>query len=327
MKYEVKTRNAKGGFDCLRIEAESRSALFAILKERGVEAISVEEVKGGSAGHREAIKVAPGVIKGVVALVLIVLGSCAYLLFSRPAPVVAEIAERRPASPVQVPTPEPVALPDPKPEPVIEPPKIDPDARPTKVGETVNGYIKLPSGRLHRVRGVITNSVSATQFKGKYEIFDHHCENEIACLLTIQPGEGLVGTPRYNGRFTKEFVESLKTPIVINQDDSLEDQALKRNVMQAKQMLKEALDRGEDIEKIMLDTRKEYQDLARYKMELKGLINEFKKGEDVTDLDVEEYVQAANKMLEEKGIAPLNIGPITRQKIRMMQLQRLQEQQ
>lgn len=210
-------------------------------------------------------------------------------------------------------------------EPEVKP--IDPNARPTKVGETLNGYIKLPSGRLHRVKGVITNSVSATQFKGAYEIFDHHCENEIACLLTIRPGEGLVGTPRYNGRFKKEFLESLKTPIVVSADDSPEEQELKRNVIQAKIELKDALDRGEDIEQIMLDTRKEYQDLARYKMELQGLINDYKKEEGVTDDDVEDFVQAANKKLEEKGIAPLNVGPITRQKLRMMRQQQLNGQQ
>ncbi len=198
---------------------------------------------------------------------------------------------------------------------------------PQKVGETRNGYILLPSGRLHKVRGVITNSVSATQFKGKYEIFDFHCENEIACMLTMEPGETLVGTPVYNGRFTKQFLESLKTPILINADDSEEDKELKRNVIQAKKELKEAYDRGEDIEKIMLDTRKEFQDLARYKMELRGMIYEYKKTEGVTDQDVEDYVQAANKMLEDKGIAPLDLGPISRRKLRMKLLEERKNQQ
>jgi hypothetical protein len=136
--------------------------------------------------------------------------------------------------------------------------------------------------------------------------------------LTIQPGQGLVGTPRYNGRFTKEFLESLKKPIVINDDDSEEDKELKRNVNLAKQELKAAYDRGEDIEKIMLDTRREYQDLAMYKQELRQLIYEYKKTENPSDQDVEDYVTAANKLLEAKGIAPLNIGPISRRKLMMM---------
>ena len=253
----------------------------------------------------------PALLKGLVALLIVVVGALVawYCLApsdlaetDEPEQTKGLIAEVQPSAAGKVAEPEP------------EQPKELP---PQKVGETRDGYIKLPSGRLHKVRGVITNSVSATQFKGKYEIFEHHCENEIACLLTLNPGEGLVGTPRYNGRFIKAFVESLKTPIVIGPDDSEEDRELKQNVIAAKQNLKEAMDRGEDIEKIMLDTRKEYQELARYKMELMGAINEYKKGEGVTDEDVEDYVQAANKMLEEKGIAPLNVGPITRQKLRM----------
>ena len=264
-------------------------------------------------------------VKGILALIVVcTLGGLVWWFVSsspvekeKKARTGGEIAEVKPAQvkPKEVPVE------------VAEVKPIDPNARPTKVGETLNGYIKLPSGRLHRVKGVITNSVSATQFKGRYEIFDYHCENEIACLLTMRPGEGLVGTPRYNGRFKKEFLESLKTPIVVSAEDSPEDQELKRNVIQAKIELKEALDRGEDIEQIMLDTRKEYQDLARYKMELQELINEYKKDEGVTDEDVEDFVQAANKKLEEKGIAPLNVGPITRQKIRMMRLQQLNGQQ
>jgi hypothetical protein len=218
--------------------------------------------------------------------------------------------------------PKPVKVEKPE-EPA--PVKIDPNARPTKVGETVNGYIKLPSGRLHKVRGVITNSVSAIQTKGKYEIFEHHCENEIACLLTIQPGQGLVGTPRYNGRFKKEFLESLKKPIVINDDDSEEDKELKRNVNLAKQELKAAYDRGEDIEKIMLDTRREYQDLAMYKQELRQLIYEYKKTENPSDQDIEDYVTSANKLLEAKGNAPLNIGPISRRKLMMMREEALRD--
>ena len=189
---------------------------------------------------------------------------------------------------------------------------------PQKVGETRDGKILLPSGRLHVVKGVVTNDTSRT-LKGSYEIFDYACDNEIACLLTIQPGEGLVGTPRYNGRFKKEFLESLKTPIVIDPNDSEEDRELKRNVRQAKVELKEALDRGEDIEQIMLDTRAEYQKLAMYKNELLQQVREaHANNQDFSLAELEDLVGAANKMLEDKGIAPLKYGPLIKQKMLMM---------
>ena len=317
-QWTVIYREKSGLKTSVVIEAEDRAGVFAELKQRGINAISITE---GAVKAKSSLGggVTPKSVWGVVtAMVVAAIGVVVWLSFSTDDKVEIEEAPKPKAVKTPAPMPE-------KPKPVkVEKPeepapvKIDPNARPTKVGETVNGYIKLPSGRLHKVRGVITNSVSAIQTKGKYEIFEHHCENEIACLLTIQPGQGLVGTPRYNGRFTKEFLESLKKPIVINDDDSEEDKELKRNVNLAKQELKAAYDRGEDIEKIMLDTRREYQDLAMYKQELRQLIYEYKKTENPSDQDVEDYVTAANKLLEAKGIAPLNIGPISRRKLMMM---------
>ena len=328
-QWTVTYREKSGLKTSVVIEAEDRAGVFAELKQRGINAISIAEgvVKAprGAKPNLGGGVTSKSVWAIVAAMVVAAIGVVVWLSLSTDDKVEVEEAPKPKAVKTPAPMPE-------KPKPVkVEKPeepapvKIDPNARPTKVGETVNGYIKLPSGRLHKVRGVITNSVSAIQTKGKYEIFEHHCENEIACLLTIQPGQGLVGTPRYNGRFTKEFLESLKKPIVINDDDSEEDKELKRNVNLAKQELKAAYDRGEDIEKIMLDTRREYQDLAMYKQELRQLIYEYKKTENPSDQDVEDYVTAANKLLEAKGIAPLNIGPISRRKLMMMREEALRD--
>ena len=204
-----------------------------------------------------------------------------------------------------------------KPSKASEMPKptpVDPNARPTKVGEVVNGYVLLPSGRLHKRTGVITNS-AASRAKGAYHIFDHACDNEIACYLSMKPGDALVGPARHTGRFKERFLESLKTPIIVAKDDTPEQAQLKRDVIAAKIQLKDALDRGEDIEQIMLDTRQELQDLARYKMELRKEFNEARRAEGATDEDVDTLLEACNKMLESKGIAPMKFGPITRRKL------------
>jgi len=193
-----------------------------------------------------------------------------------------------------------------------EPP--DPKARPTKVGEVVNGYVLLPSGRMHRRTGVVTNS-AAMRPKGKHAIFARSCNNEIAAYLTINPGDTLVGTPRYNGRFVKDFLESIKEPIVISNEDTPEQAELKRAVIAARIDLKDAYDRGEDIEQIMLDTRAEIQGLMRYKQDLTQEFNRLRKEEGMTERDVETLFDACNRMLESKGISPLKFGPITRRRM------------
>jgi hypothetical protein len=195
-----------------------------------------------------------------------------------------------------------------------EPPKPDPNARPTKVGEVVNGYVLLPSGRMHKRTGVITNT-PAMRPKGKYAIFTRKTDNEIAAYLSMRLGDTLVGTPRYNGRFKKEFLASLKEPIVITQEDTPEQAELKNMVIAARKDLKDAYDRGEDIEQIMLNTRAELQAMMRYKNDLKQQFNKLRRGENITDQDVEDLFDACNQMLEKKGIAPMKFGPITRRRM------------
>ena len=135
-------------------------------------------------------------------------------------------------------------------------------------------------------------------------------------LLTIKPGQMLVGTPRYNGHVQRDFLESLKEPIIIKDDDSEYDKELKRAVRDAKIELKAAYDRGENIEDILLRSREEMQKLGRYKQELKtmtiqGLSNA------ATAEEMDDYIQAANKMLEAKGIQPMDLSPIAKIKLRM----------
>ena len=218
------------------------------------------------------------------------------------------------SAPVEKPSPAsstPIQNPVPK-----EPPKPDPNARPTKVGEVVNGYVLLPSGRMHKRTGVITNT-PAMRPKGKYAIFSRKTDNEIAAYLSLKPGDTIVGTPHYNGRFAKEFLASLKEPIVITQEDTPEQAELKNMVIAARKDLKDAYDRGEDIEQIMLNTRAELQAMMRYKNDLKQQFNKLRREENITDKDVEDLFDACNLMLEKKGIAPMKFGPITRR--RMMQ--------
>lgn len=187
------------------------------------------------------------------------------------------------------------------------------EARPVRVGESVNGYVMLPSGRLHRRRGVVTNSV-VERVKAPYAIFEHSCENEIACLLSLRPGDFLLGTPRYGGRFKEDFLKSLEKPIAIAPDDSEKDRALKEAVIAAKRELADALARGEDVERIMADARAELQDLMLYKMKMRRQFNDLRR-ECGSDEDVGLYFEACNKMLEERGIAPIRFGPITKRNL------------
>lgn len=329
MNWQVTYRNKDGGQEKLSLAAESREEVFKELSRRGIKAMRVEQASGKAAPRpakeKDGGTKPPPASRGIAAGVAVVAAALVALYFllspKKDAAPAEEPSAKQEATKIE--TSQPGDLPEPVAEPVPPPPKQPEPPKPLppqKVGETRDGYILLPSGRLHRVLGVVTNSATAA-IKGKYEIFEHACENEIAGFLTMEPGQGLVGTPRYNGRFKRDFLESLKHPIVISPDDSPEDAALKRNVIQAKKDLKEALDRGEDIEQIMLDVRKEMQDLARYKQLILQQMHETVKGSEMSVEEMEVMLTAANKLLDEKGIAPITFGPLTRRKIMMMREQ------
>ena len=315
MNWSV-TFRAKDGKQVVEVfEADSREALFKVLADEGISAIRIEQGTRKrpqtKAAHKRSPKITRGIIAGLV-VVGLALAAWHFLSAEMEAQKHDTISAPKKASKIVEATPAPFI---PKPVEVkVEPPKPDPNARPTKVGEVVNGYVLLPSGRLHKRQGVITNSV-ASRAKGAYHIFDHACDNEIACYLSMKPGDALVGPARYTGKFKDKFLESLKTPIIVTEDDTPEQAQLKRDVIAAKLELKDALDRGEDIEQIMLDTRQELQDMARYKMELRKQFNELRRAEGTTNEDIDTLLEACNKMLESKGIAPMKFGPITRRKL------------
>ena len=314
MNWSVTYRTKDGGQVVEVLEAESREALFRVLSDKGISAIRIEQGVR-KRPQAKAQNASPMAVRGVVAgVVVVALAICTWhFLTGKSGGQESEDKLKKPSKIAEA-TPEPA-----KPKPVeieVEPPKVDPNARPTKVGEVVNGYVLLPSGRMHRRTGVITNS-PAMRPKGKYAIFSRNSDNEIAAYLSMTPGDTLVGTPRYNGRFEREFLKSLEEPILISEDDSPEQAELKKAVVAARIDLKEAYDRGEDIEQIMLDTRSELQAMMRYKNELRQEFNKLRKGEDITDQDVEDLFNACNQMLEEKGISPMKFGPITRRRMRM----------
>ena len=317
--YVVTIRTKDGSLSERDYTANDRAELFQKLAADGVTAVRVSE---GVAVKkpRKAVKKAGAPSKGrglvAAAIVVLVAGGVAWFMWPEEKKVVEvkkEVKKSVKAEPVR-----PV-----KEKPVVKaevPVKIDPNARPTKVGEVVNGYVMLPSGRIHKRQGVVTNFVT-NRPKGAYAIFKHNCENEIACFLSLKPGDTLIGTPRYNGRFKAEFLKSLNTSIEITDEDTPEQAQLKRDVSQAKMELKAAYDRGEDIEQIMLDTRQELQDLMRYKMDMQKQFNEIRLSECKSEAEVEVLLDACNKMLEQKGIAPMKFGPITRRKLMSKEIQ------
>lgn len=138
-------------------------------------------------------------------------------------------------------------------------------------------------------------------------LFHTPSDNKIFRLLHTKPGAPLLGTMRYDQKFVDEFIASLDEPILINKDDSEDEKRAKTAVQQARQELKEAYDRGEDIVEIMKVTEDELHKLAVYKINLQSEVQKALQDDTLTDQEVRDFAEAANVLLEENGLDPIRL--------------------
>lgn len=147
--------------------------------------------------------------------------------------------------------------------------------------------------------------------KGKTErLFSNGAENQILDLLMFNPNRTHLAAGIYGPGFVNSFIKSLDQKIEIFPNDSDDIQEKKRAVIEAKQELKAAMDRGEDICEIMRETSRQLMQLSNYRKDLeRELVNVIKQDLDendtISDDDIATYITAANKLLEERGAEPL----------------------
>ncbi len=315
-QWTVTYREKSGVKTSVIIEAEDRAGVFAELKQRGINAISITE--GAVKAKRNA---RGGVSKGVWGVVAagVVAAVVGVVWMMMPEEEKPEVVKDTKPKVVHETTYKPAKSKPVKEEKSAEPEpvKVDPNARPTKPFEKVNGYIKLPSGRVHKLSTVVlTNDFNVTSPRPAYAIFNSHVENQISSLITLPLGGTLVGSPNYGDRFVEDFLESLKTPIVIEEGDDAETIALKKAMIDAKRDLKARYDAGEDIATIMNNTHAELQKLALVKKNLMEEIYKVQRDPEATMEDVDLVIKAVNNVLEKDGIAPIEMNPVVRQSLK-----------
>lgn len=160
-----------------------------------------------------------------------------------------------------------------------------------------------------------TNTTSLTEEPPEYAIFAHPSENYIAAYLTIKPGQTMVGTPVYGVWLEHDFLMSCEEPIVYSPDDDDKTRELKDTMKQVKIELRDRMRNGESLSDILTETHREVQKLSSARQEIQNLIYEESKYAE-TEEELDDLISAANRVLEEKGIAPISANPIVRRNIR-----------
>ena len=138
------------------------------------------------------------------------------------------------------------------------------------------------------------------------ELFPHSSENAIASIMTIEPGDLIAGEIEYGDDFIVDFNESLSHEIEYSEDDTEYTRHVKDAVKAVKKELYGAMNRGEDIAKIMNDAMNDLRNMARYRQEIMAMVSETADSEDAPDEDVKDIIKAANMMFRERGIKEID---------------------
>ena len=321
MTFTVKYRTSNGSTAEKAVEAANRADCFAKCKAQGIVPIGVSNGDKVSAASKRQFR--NGGSRGgkslrwvIYAIVLVLAGGIAYFLMGgKSAP--AKESAKAPTKPQEIESVKPAAAP--KPAAVPEKPKAEKKPKPQRVGEIRDGYRLLCDGTLHKVQGVITNAPG--KFSVADKTFKHSADVELGNLLMVEPGDDLLGDSAgmYKG-FNKEFDEALSEPIEFSDDDTPMQREMKQAVKELREELKHRRAKGEDIEKIMEDTRNQLKELSLYRQELEDEVRKHST-EALTQKDYEDLVQAANQMLEERGIKPLEMPTTLRHAIRLRKVQ------
>ena len=135
-------------------------------------------------------------------------------------------------------------------------------------------------------------------------IWHSNTDQLLHMALSTPPGVTLPPIPYSSGTATKDFYDSLNTPIVINDDDSDEVREAKERVIEARETVKQLLSEGYTFEDIMADFEQQNAKDAELRREVSDRIEEIKRDGDI-DM-AREYMHKANEFLRESGITEVH---------------------
>jgi hypothetical protein len=197
------------------------------------------------------------------------------------------------------------------PVPEEEKPFIDPrfpytDGRAVLSSRTNNwGQIidicKMPNGKTRKVIR-----------PAKPRVFTHATDQLLAAALSGNNDEDLPPLP-IDDDMEADFLESLSTPIVINDEDSDEIKLAKQNVIDARAVMHEELRQGRSFKDVLQEHLNQRKLNAEIKEDAMQMVSELKKDGDTEMLN--EYIQQINGLMRERGIGEIEV-PVSKREYR-----------
>lgn len=111
----------------------------------------------------------------------------------------------------------------------------------------------------------------------------------------------------FGPKFDADLAAAMNEEIEFADTDTDEQRELKQAVIDTKAELAERIKNGEKASDILTETSRQLYELGQYKRNLEQQVAEIRRNENYTDQDLEDFVKAANQMLEKKGLKPLRM--------------------
>lgn len=143
--------------------------------------------------------------------------------------------------------------------------------------------------------------------KSKGDIFKRQSEREIAALILTEPGTWFMRRPNFGDRFDSDFKASLNEKIEFSDSDTEEERALKEAVIETKNELLQRATSTEKPSDIMNAFAGSLYELGQYRRTLQDELGRLKRDSTISDADIESFVNAANKMLTDRGAQPIKM--------------------
>jgi hypothetical protein len=332
MTWQVTYRGADRRQITEDIEAESREALFGILRKRGINAIKIAQTEIHHRLRRRAPRSRTVVAQRIVvwAVVGLLAASAGLYLAMRQTPKSNDVTEPEKASRQSRITEAPSVLPTPKSkvEPTPEPPAyVEVNGRrvyrnPTNdVGRVVtNAFGKaLVIERVVSPNGPMKNGQSIAPRR----IFTYDSEVAIDTLMNMDVGyKSLMMLP---ADMDQDFMNSLTAKIEIGPDDTEDEIRRKNQMIETKKELAQRVANGEKVSQIAAETLAYYNKIATLRDNLQQEIIEMENNGATGD-ELEDVYEAANLMLKEYDALPLH-SPKVRKAIIRERLERKKARQ
>ena len=322
MKFSYTYRDNNGSRKSGVVEAPDRAGAFAALAKEHIRPLSLRE--GGGDDSSSGKPLSNLVLWGAIAVALLVVGGILYYSLSgkdaketqsptsthtaKASTVKERPAPKQGGAPTSLAKPAPQTVRKPTKPGVEEPPAKEPKAKPLTPED--EGYVSPDPTFAERYKRFKEEQAKLP--------FKHMSELEIHRIISTMPGETILPTA-LPPNFEEDFIAHLNDPIVINDDDSDEVKQDKQTMIAVKARLKELMDKGESVRKIM---EEEQEHLVKVMTLRDNLFAELRKIEEsaTSSQEIDDYVKAANKMLEEYGAKYIKL-PMSPARFRLLKLE------